>query len=50
MEFHQILDKVTPQIPQNMTGVERQQTVGQLVTGLAREETDCLRQTLKTKR
>ena len=46
MDFRQILDKITPQIPQNMTGVERQQTVGQLVAELSREEGDCLRQTL----
>ena len=46
MDFRQILDKVTSQIPQNMSGIERQQTVSDLVAGLVREEADCLRRRL----
>lgn len=43
MELRQILDKLTPQIPQNLTGVERQQLVGQLVAALSQEEGEVLR-------
>ena len=46
MTYREVLDKVTPQIPQNLTGVERQQFVGQLVADLAREAADALRDTL----
>ena len=43
MVCREILDKVTPQIPQNLNGVERQQFVGQLVSDIPREEADALR-------
>lgn len=43
MGASQILSRVTDQIPQNLTGIERQQLVGQLVTDLTGEEGDVLR-------
>lgn len=46
METKKILDELTAQIPKNMTGVERQQCVAQLVAGLGREEGEALRRTL----
>ncbi len=44
MELRQVLDKVTAQVPRHLTGVERQQTVGELVEQLPPEEADLLRQ------
>ncbi len=44
MGYREILNKVTPQIPQNLTGVERQQIVGQLTADFSREEGDALRE------
>ena len=46
MELRAILDKTTSQIPQNLTGVERQQCVGRLVAELPPEEAEVLRQTV----
>ena len=43
MGHREILDRVTAQIPQNMTGVERQQLVGRLVADLPAEDGDELR-------
>jgi len=44
MEFRQILDRLTPQIPENLTGMERQQRIGVLVGDLSQEEGDQLRE------
>ena len=43
MELRDVLDKVTPQLPQNLTGVERQRLVGQLVADLPQDAGDVLR-------
>jgi twitching motility protein PilT len=43
MEYRQILDRLMPQIPKNLTGTERQQKIGQLVGELSQEEGDQLR-------
>ena len=46
MAYREILNRVTPQILQNLTGSERQASVGRLVADLALEEQDELRNTL----
>ena len=42
-DLRQILGSLTPQIPQNLTGVERQRLAAQLVTDLSAEQADVLR-------
>lgn len=46
MDAKEILSKTAAQIPQNLSGVERQQWVAQLVEGLPREESQVLRDTI----
>jgi len=46
MEYRQILDKVTAQVPNYLNGVERQQTVARLVQDLPGEEANALRETI----
>jgi len=46
MGYREILDRATAQIAQNLMGVERQQLVARIVTGLQQEEADTLRDVL----
>ena len=46
MDIGEVLGKVTAQVPDSLSGVERQRLVGQLVVDLPGEEGDLLRETV----